>query len=356
MVVCTLMIPFAVLALGTAPQGDPDAQVATAIERALIEHACNVTDTSRALETDAQQQCLNARLLSLRTDFGRDLTRLPAADRKSIDATCGRLRTFERREVYVDCLARQLDAVRLRQNAGGGAAVPVDAGVAAVPSPVAAAAPPAPAVKASSWLFTTVIIGIAAVAIAAGGIVFAVRRRPARGRCRSCGASVSHADLCATCRHEAAQVLRHAVVERAHTEGAQEEEERRRRAHEPEQQAHRARTEEVARIKDEDLAHGQTDARERAANDAPVRVDGAVRSFVPAQEQAPDSYAVLGLASDASPEEIGAAYQEARSRYAPELVSHLGDDAQAHFKAKAEAIERAYQELTQMPLTARRAR
>ena len=43
-------------------------------------------------EIDAHRQCLSARLLSLRADFGRDLGRLSGSDRRRIDAACARLR------------------------------------------------------------------------------------------------------------------------------------------------------------------------------------------------------------------------------------------------------------------------
>ena len=102
MIVCSLMAPFVVCALGTGPQIDArDSRVPTPIERALIERACNATDTPPSAEIDAHQQCLSARLLSLRTAFGRDLSRLSGADRREIDAACGHLRTAERREIYL---------------------------------------------------------------------------------------------------------------------------------------------------------------------------------------------------------------------------------------------------------------
>jgi DnaJ-domain-containing protein 1 len=351
MAVCILVVPLAVLALGTGPQADADAQVATAIERALIERACNVSETSRALATDAQQQCLSAQLLSLRTAFGRDLSRLSAADRKAIDGTCGRLRTFERREIYVDCLAGQLDAVRLRLDGANSPAPSKETAVAATAPSVPAAAPAPPARSASSWLSVTLMVAAAAI-LAAGVFFFAVKPRRAQRRCRTCGASVSHADLCAACRHEAAEALRQAAEERAHDERAQEEEERRQRAHEAEQREQRARDSEQVRQKEQEVAHKGAQA---ALEEVQAQFHAVLSPIAPsAEENVFDPYVVLGLAPDARPEEIGAAYQKARSRYHPDLVSHLGDDAQAYFKAKAEAIERAYQALTgQVPLTAR---
>ena len=46
---CTLMAPIAVFAVGMGPQVDrPDAEVPTAIERALMERACVATETVSA--------------------------------------------------------------------------------------------------------------------------------------------------------------------------------------------------------------------------------------------------------------------------------------------------------------------
>src|SRR6266487_4899267 len=92
---CTLLAPIAVFALGTGLQADqPDSQVPTAIERALMERACSVMETVSA-ESHAHQRCLDAKLLWLRADFGRDLSRLSSADRRRIDAACSRLRASD---------------------------------------------------------------------------------------------------------------------------------------------------------------------------------------------------------------------------------------------------------------------
>ena len=115
---CTLMAPIAMFAVGMGPQVDrPDAEVPTAIERALMERACVATETVSA-ESYAHQHCLDAKLLSLRSDFGRDLSRLSAPDRRRIDAACSRLHASDQREAYLDCLSAQLTVVHNRQNRG----------------------------------------------------------------------------------------------------------------------------------------------------------------------------------------------------------------------------------------------
>jgi preprotein translocase subunit Sec63 len=50
---------------------------------------------------------------------------------------------------------------------------------------------------------------------------------------------------------------------------------------------------------------------------------------------------------DASEEDIRAAYQEARLKYDPDQVTHLSADVQEHFKAKAQAVDRAHKNLTE---------
>jgi preprotein translocase subunit Sec63 len=54
---------------------------------------------------------------------------------------------------------------------------------------------------------------------------------------------------------------------------------------------------------------------------------------------------VLGVPRDTSPERIRAAYEQARLKYSEDTVAHLGADVQEHFRAKAEAVDRAYQML-----------
>jgi preprotein translocase subunit Sec63 len=49
---------------------------------------------------------------------------------------------------------------------------------------------------------------------------------------------------------------------------------------------------------------------------------------------------------DASKEAIRAAYEEARLKFAPDLVADMSSTVQEHFKAKADAVERAYWSLS----------
>ncbi len=58
-----------------------------------------------------------------------------------------------------------------------------------------------------------------------------------------------------------------------------------------------------------------------------------------------DPYMVLGIARNASQEEIRAAYYRQMASYHPDKVAHLGEDLQELAKRKTQAINRAYEEL-----------
>src|SRR2546421_108109 len=93
-----LVVPFATIALAQTPKPDPSAP--TTLEEALIEHVCNA-------KQPPVRDCLSTELLSLREDFGRDLTRLSASDRRTVDSSCSGIRTAVGREAYLDCLNAQ---------------------------------------------------------------------------------------------------------------------------------------------------------------------------------------------------------------------------------------------------------
>lgn len=350
LVVGAVAAPLALSALGAAPAAEaPESETPTAIELALIQHRCRVTDASSA-GADAQR-CLDAQLLSLRADFGRNLARLSGSDRQKIDAACSRLRPALEREAYLNCLSERLAAVHAR-SAPENVAVSNSAAPPAV-LPPSVATPPAP--PKSSWRSVMVAGGLAAIGVAVvGAVLRATRpRRPPR-QCRICGLDVLDSDLCPTCRHEAAEALRRAAAERSHTEAAQEHNQA---LHEHNQ----APQDEMGDTR----AHADEGQQaERAAHvDENVSVPEPV-PFVPVVEasSAPvavdeeegqnagafDPHVVLGISPAAGEDEIRAAYERAKAKYAPDLVSFLGDEAQAHFTAKAQSVERAYEMLTGM--------
>jgi hypothetical protein len=192
-----------------------------------------------------------------------------------------------------------------------------------------------------------------AVLVAAGVILLAVRARRPQRTCRVCGVVVlDSGDLCQTCRHDAAEVLRRAAAERANLKREQEEAQRRQRAHDEEQQQQKARQDEDARLQQNEAIRQRDEAR-RQEEDARRRQPNEVLQPSPAAvssstgEETFDPYAILGISRQTSQQEIRAAYEEARLKYDEEGVAHLGDDVQAHYKAKAQAVERAYQMLAE---------
>ena len=65
---------------------------------------------------DAHGKCLDAQLLKLRSEFGRDLSRLSTPERSKLDSTCSRLQTPREREAYLDCLHGQLASLSARRS------------------------------------------------------------------------------------------------------------------------------------------------------------------------------------------------------------------------------------------------
>jgi hypothetical protein len=112
----------------------PGPAIATPIEQALIEQACSAPPAI-AIDPDRHDECLHAKLTSLRADFGRDLNKLSSGDRRRIDAACEQIRGAEGREGYLSCLASQLTALQARWNRGRGAAAETTQVAAASPDP-----------------------------------------------------------------------------------------------------------------------------------------------------------------------------------------------------------------------------
>jgi hypothetical protein len=171
------------------------------------------------------------------------------------------------------------------------------------------------------------------------------RRRPST-QCRTCGVQLQdRGDLCPNCRHEAAEALRRASMERAESARAQEDAARRQRDHEEEWRRQKERQDEEERLRLEDRARQEEQARRD--EEARRRAEAQERSRVGGTpEEAFDPHAVLGLPADASAETIRAAYGEAKSKYDADHVAHLSAEVQEHFRAKADAVERAYLQLT----------
>jgi hypothetical protein len=348
-IVWSLLAPFAVMAFGAEPQvGRADPDGSTVIEQALIEYVCGATRSARARVTDAYDACLKARLLSLRADFGRDLSRLSASDRKMLDSVCSNPRATRGRDAYVACLSAQLVVLHNRRIRANPA--PVEA---TDPPPESVSVPPEspalPALQESEsqvglWIGATVFTLFAAL----GGVLVAAKaRRAAQRKCQVCDKDIQESgDLCQKCRHEAAEAVRTAATERADQRRAQEEVHRRHSEHEEEQRLEKARQEAEGRLRQEQEQEARVRQREEEARERQVE-EARQRSQVDIASTEFDPYAILGVPPDASKEDILAAHQAAKLKYDPDQVSHLSAEVRDHYKAKADAVDLAYKKLTE---------
>ena len=327
----------------------------SAIEQALIEHACRSRLPGIAGD-DAYQECLGSRLRLLRDEFGRDLSLVSATDRNALDTACSKTRQAEGREAYLECLTVQLVAIRNRRSEAttgasqGPLLFPPEPG-----ESLQSASPVVPESQTSSSR-VAVWIGVALVAlvVAGGGAFMAVKGRRQTRKCRVCGADVPEGgDLCSKCRHEAADVLRHAAAERADHLRAHAEAQQRLTEREEELRQQRAREEAAALLRQELEARRREEARrqleeeEEAARRRSRAEEAAQRQNKgEVAEEVFDPYYVLGVPRDAGKEAVDAACEQLRLKYAPGHVAHLGPELQEHYKRKAEAVERAYRILS----------
>jgi hypothetical protein len=350
LIVPSLMASFTMMVLGEGLQVDTS-DGPTPIEQALIEHTCSRMRVAGTLGSNAHQECLSAQLLSLRADLGRDLSGLSGPERKTLDAVCGDIRAAGGREAYLECLSARLVPLRNSRNRAKAAAS--DGTPLVPPLVIAPAAIPAPLVRQVSSRSSGLWIGAAllTVFVVAGGILLAMKARRAPRKCRVCGKDVPESgDLCQTCRHEAADAVRSNAMERADQQRAQEQEQRRQREHAEEQRRQQLQEEGEADLRQqEDVRQREEDARARA-DEAQQRQEEEARQrsqFAVVTEEDLDPYIVLGVPRGASVEDIEVAYQEARLKYDPDQVTHLSIEVQDHYRAKARAVDRAHQKLTE---------
>ena len=350
-----------IVASAASPQlSAADAAPPTPKEQALMEHACRAAQRPAH---DAYEQCLAARLASLRADFGPDLSRLSSSARARIDAACSSAHASLGREAYVDCLSGQLASL----SAGRARATPPAAATTLPPQgavmPSAALVMSAPqessllSVKSASVLLTAVGV-VAVLGVLTAVVVFGMKsKRAAQHACRVCGVVLpGTGDLCASCRHEAAEPLRRAAGERVERQRAEEAEQQQQREHMDQQRQDVLRQEEGERLRqfeqlrrsededrrrEEDASRAEAEARRQF--EAPPAVSDALSDAADAEF---DPYRGLGVPPDATVAEVRAAYEEARKKYDPDLVEHLGFDVKEHFAEKFRTIERAYLILT----------
>ena len=338
-IVAALCVP-----AGAAAAQD-DAPKPSAIEHALVEYLCRSIQGPTMLGTEQYQSCYTAQLDALREPFGANLSKLTGAERKSLDAWCGPFQAARDRDAYLACLNRQL--VRLKDQRAAKAKSAEAAAQAEVlesePSApaeavAAVAAPPPPPAGSSGTLWLVLAIGGVA---SAGGTAFVMLRgkRTSHTTCRGCGAPVEGGgDMCANCRHEAAEARRRAIAERAEEERLQAETARR----EAERLDEDVRREQARRDEALRLA---AEAEQQRRDDRDRRLQQAQAQHAAGDDAVFDPYAVLGLTPDATADQVRAAYQQAKAKYDASQYEHFGGELQAHFKAKAEAVERAFQML-----------
>jgi hypothetical protein len=86
--------------------------------------------------------------------------------------------------------------------------------------------------------------------------------------------------------------------------------------------------------------------RARESEESPNRgASGRTQAGAEEKERSspPDPYEVLGIAPDAAPEEVRAAYRRESQRYHPDKVAHLGEEFQQLAHEKFKEIQRAYE-------------
>ncbi|MBM3773412.1 MAG: hypothetical protein FJW27_19405 [Acidimicrobiia bacterium] len=385
---CAVSVGVSLWTVVAGAQGASDTLTPTPLEQALMEHNCRVPGQAM-LPADLQEVCLRDQLTYLRAEFGRDLRKLPAADRRTIDRACSALRVERGRDEYIACLADRLTRVtKARGRAVPGvpstaAALARDAGSPGVgsgsletPGADTTAWDPPPVetpATASGGSLGRWLGGLIVLLSGAGAWGLIARRRvskPALVFCRVCGEVAQAGDLCATCRHEAAEAQRRASAERAEPTASTPDD----RVHRPEasagevpraeatttttpsrESASAATTEappatqaqvlEARRREQEEAlrARIERERQEAHAQEAERRrwQEAAVAAI--AAESPIDPRTVLGVSADATPEEIRSAYEQAKQKYSPDLVSHLGSELQELYRTKAQAVERAYE-------------
>ena len=332
-----------VLAVAGLQPGPGEIPIPTSIERGLIERACK----DSTAQTDVNEKCREEKLAGLRADFGKDLTKVKADDRKKVDATCTPLladAALKGKEPYFECMLVQLTAVKNKGRKTATAAAPETS---AAPSDLPAADnTPAPAATGGSS--STMIAGSLGVVALVGGVTLVVMRTRTRTKkCQTCGADTpaeSESEFCDNCRKQLAESARQRKAEQAEQARQAAEEAKR----EADQKARRLELQK-AREAEEKRVREYEELKQREYES---KVAEAMRPNAPEPESAAygaagtDPRTVLGVKADATADAIAAAYEQAKQKYAADLVAHLSEEVQAHYREKAQAVEEAYQTLT----------
>ena len=341
---CTVVVVAAAASLVRAQPPDAAApDPPTRVEEALIQYRCDAS-SGAADALDPGSQCLSLQLASLRVDFGYNLGRLAAADRKKIDAACPSPGRPETRDAYVRCLDANLRAIHDRSL------------VATPPSAADEASAPAPSIvgtvqadsrsRSTARTIVELTLGSGVLLVAGIGTVMMRRRWTppvAAHACRVCGVTrFDGGDLCPTCRHEVAAAARQAAAERRTEIG-----ERRTEVGEQRTEGGEQRAEEPVEIAPAVVVEATPAAHEtRPEQPSHVSSDFVISPPPDAAEPRPSNpYTILGVSPQSNADEIRAAYQAALERYDESAVSFLGNDVQQHFAAMRRAVEEAYHAL-----------
>jgi hypothetical protein len=217
--------------------------------------------------------------------------------------------------------------------------------------PLVSEMPVAIEVPASSASPLWIAAGVITLVVAAAGLFMLKRTQHARRVCHKCGATDGvSGDLCSACRHEAAEALRRAAAERVGRERAEEAQKRQQRERDEEDRLKLAQNAEQERLRQQELARKNAETAQALEIEARrghlASAEGARRGGSDPEGGAFDPYAILGVAQGASPDDIRAAYEQAKAKYDLGLVEDLGFEIKEHYKARLQAVERAFQILT----------
>jgi hypothetical protein len=78
----------------------------SAIEHALVEYLCRTAHGPTMIGTQVYQSCYAEQLAARSEPFGSDPANLTRADRRSLDAWCGKMQAAGDRDAYLACFNR----------------------------------------------------------------------------------------------------------------------------------------------------------------------------------------------------------------------------------------------------------
>ena len=321
-------------------------------DQAMIESACKKQRTMRG--PAAYYGCVRQQLAALSANPAKpSLAGVASDQRAAIESACQTERMYRGPAAYYGCVSQQLTILTRREkrrlgfqpdeqislNTGafgtthkqatpqssraGSAGSKPSGSVGTNETPQAAASVPVGSGAENSVpSFLAVAAGMVGTVIAVFGLGFVFKRLHwvRRSRCETCGTPISRAVThCPTCAAAVQEEARRASAQ-WHAEQRQPTDEQRRQKEQAEEEARRTYA-------------SREESRQQRREPAHDGHDGF------------DPYAVLGVARDATKEDIRAAFLREMASYHPDKVSHLGVELQELAKRKAQAINRAYEEL-----------